>query len=56
MLRDTAYSITLYNDVKLYFQVYGCAPELALFLLDAGATVKPYSWLQDDALPTAFIK
>ena len=51
-----AYLMTLYNNVKLYFQVYGCAPELALFLLDAGATVKPYSWLQDDALPTAFIK
>ena len=44
------------NMFEITIQVYGCAPELALFLLEAGAIIKPYSWLQDDALPTAFIK
>ena len=38
----------------LYWSMYYCCPDITLFLMDAGAQVKPWSWLDDDALPTNF--
>lgn len=30
----------------LYWSVYNCCGEICTFLLDAGAKVKPWSWIQ----------
>lgn len=35
----------------LYWSVYSCATDITLFLLNAGAVTKPWSWLEDDSLP-----
>lgn len=40
----------------LYWSVYNCCGEIAVFLLDCGAVVKPWSWIADEALPTSFLE
>lgn len=40
----------------LYWSVYNCCGEIAVFLLDSGARVKPWSWIADEALPASFIE
>ena len=40
----------------LYWSVYYNCPEIALYLLEAGAEVRPWSWIQEDALPSAFLR
>ena len=40
----------------LYWSVYFNCPEVALFLLEAGAWVRPWSWIQEDALPASFTR
>ena len=40
----------------LYWSVYNCCSEIAVFLLDLGVKVKPWSWFNDEALPASFME
>ena len=40
----------------LYWSVYNCCGEIAVFLLDCGVCVKPWSWIADEALPASFLE
>jgi hypothetical protein len=40
----------------LYWSVYNCCGEIAVFLIDCGALVKPWTWISDDALPASFLE
>lgn len=40
----------------LYWSVYNCCGEITAFLLDAGARVKPWTWIADEALPASFLE
>ena len=40
----------------LYWSVYNCCGEIAVFLLDLGTKVKPWTWIADEALPASFVE
>lgn len=40
----------------LYWSVYSACAEITVFLLEAGARAKPWSWLEDEALPVSILE
>nr|XP_040569234.1 uncharacterized protein LOC121118710 isoform X1 [Lepeophtheirus salmonis] len=39
----------------LYWSIYNCSGDMIVFLLNAGAIVKPWSWLEDESLPESVL-
>ena len=40
----------------LYWSIYNCCGEIAVFLIEAGSMVKPWTWLEDEGLPRSIVE